>query len=382
MKHSSLGASKAVRWQACPGSVSLSEKAPQPDTNEFAEKGTAVHSFIEFCLLNGEDPSHHLDKEFNGFKMTEEDVASASLVLKTVNSITSDLGGVVRCEVRFDLSSIHPGMFGTADVVISRPGSHLIVIDYKNGTQPVEIFENQQALYYGLGALLENEKESRSEFKTVTLMVIQPRAPHRDGLVRSWKTTPSYLRSWGVELKKAALATQEENAPLVTGDHCTYCPAMGICPKQKEVLDVAVGVSLEKSSKLPKAVELSDRHIANILKHKTQIENFLEEVKKLALKRAQDGDLIDGLKVVAGRGRRVWKKESEAKDFLEGQLGEKAYEKKLLSVAKAEKLAGKKELADMWVNIPGAETIAHESDRRKAIVSKHEKLIIKEVKEK
>ena len=47
--HSRLGASKAARWMACPGSVAACEGLPD-SSSAYADEGTAAHQHVEDAL--------------------------------------------------------------------------------------------------------------------------------------------------------------------------------------------------------------------------------------------------------------------------------------------------------------------------------------------
>src|SRR3546814_4893751 len=99
----------------------------------------------------------------------------------------------------------------TGDAVLYRPSTgELRVYDLKYGRGvPVEVERNSQELYYGLGATMA---EPGRLVNTVELVIVQPRAPHRDGPVRRWETTGMELLDWAVELVDAAKRTARPDA--------------------------------------------------------------------------------------------------------------------------------------------------------------------------
>src|SRR3546814_2449740 len=112
----------------------------------------------------------------------------------------------------------------TGDAVLYRPSTgELRVYDLKYGRGvPVEVERNSQELYYGLGATMA---EPGRLVNTVELVIVQPRAPHRDGPVRRWETTGMELPDWAVELVDAAKRTARPDAPMNTGEWCKSCTA-------------------------------------------------------------------------------------------------------------------------------------------------------------
>ena len=100
------------------------------------------------------------------------------------------------------------------------------------------------------------------------------------------------------------------------------------------------------------------------------IEGYLQAVEELVKDKLLDGQNFPGYKMVAGRSVRKYRDQDEAQIKLIGLLGDDAFEKKLLSPAKAEKALGAKrkgELSDIVIKPEGAPTLAPESDKRKSI---------------
>lgn len=360
--HARLSPSSASRWQACPGSVNLSEQAPPSDSSEFADEGTAAHALLEKCLVEALEPSDFLGKTIEGFLVTDEMVSGVKLATDYVFRKRNEVGGVLEVETKLDLTKIHPDIFGTLDISIYKKGKRLVIIDFKYGVTRVEVQDNRQLLVYAVGAALK----SNFDVEEIELSIIQPRAPHNDGPIRSWVIGREYLLSWVPILLEAANLTEKKNAPLYRGDHCGYCPAKGICPKQKDAMEQALTISADSEITLPPLTSLTDEQMARIIEHQSEIEDFLSEVKRAALHRLKNGEKIDGLKLVAGRGSRAWVDEEKAKEFLTGKISEDlAYTRKFISPAQAEKLV--KGIDHLWVKIEGSETVTHSSDKRKEI---------------
>jgi CRISPR/Cas system-associated exonuclease Cas4 (RecB family) len=362
--HAKLSPSAAHRWMACPGSVQLSEKAPPKESSTFADEGTAAHMLLEKCLLDAELPNKFLGETINGFTVTEEMASAVEIASTYVFRKRNDIGGLVEVETKLDLTKIHPDIWGTLDISIYKKGKRLVIVDFKYGVMPVQAQDNRQLLTYAVGAALKVD----FDFEDTELVIIQPRAAHNDGPIRSWVVGRDYLLSWAPILGEAARLTEQSNAPLYRGSHCGYCPAVGICPKTNEAVDQALMVSTnQKVLSLPQINTLSDEQLSRLIEHQGMIEDFLAEAKRVALHRLKQGEKIEGLKLVAGRGRRVWADEKMAEQILTERLGDGAYKKDLLTVAQAEKVLPKKELEDLWVDVAGNETVAPASDRRKEI---------------
>ena len=135
--HSTLSASSSHRWMACPGSIRMSAGL-ESRTNSFAAEGTAAHQLAETCLsppgMNADDMIGRTIKvEGFEFEVDLEMVEAVDVYVAYVSDLRAK-GYYVELEQRFDLSSLYPGMFGTADcVAYDEKTKHLVVADYKHG---------------------------------------------------------------------------------------------------------------------------------------------------------------------------------------------------------------------------------------------------------
>lgn len=370
-KHSKIGASSSERWMNCAGSVMLSAKAPEQESSFAADEGTAAHALGERCLNEGTNASEYVGETLGDFVIDQEMASAVDTYVNYVRARHQEEGGVLGVETRFDLSSLYPGLYGTNDACIVRRGRKLIVIDFKYGFSPVEATDNKQLLYYGVGAA----QSCDFDFVDIELVIVQPRAPHVNGPIRRWTVSKKYLVEWSFVLIQAVRQTERVDAPLKRGPWCEYCPAKGICPKINEVVEDAVGLTVLDGG--PVAIEsLSDLQIAKIIENKKLIEDFIDKVQTYALHKMKSGEKIEGLKLVSGRSRRDWIDEDKVVEV----FGDAAFERKVMTVAKAEKAFGKNLLAGMYVDIAGSETVAHVSDRRKEVQSLGGKLILNKEK--
>lgn len=368
--HSTLGASSAKRWTNCPGSVKLIEQAPKSVSSSFAIEGTGAHGLGEQVLRNNPGPAAawYIGRESEikdfpaGLKITEEMADHVQDYVDFVRNVRNALpGSELLVEHRFKLTHLHPKFWGTCDAIVLQHFGELHVFDFKYGAGvQVGVEENEQLMFYALGAL------ELGDFSKVVLHVYQPRA----GGHSQWETTPERLLEFGKYLRKKALETEVPNAPLVEGEHCQFCPAQAICTvRYSRAVDVAKSDFANVAPELPKPTMLTAEQIAKVMQYEKQIRNWLDAVKDYALSTLNDGGKIDGLKLVRGRGRREWKNFQDAEKTLRALLGDAAFESKILSVAKAEKLLGPDLVDPISVFVEGSVTVAHESDRRKSLAA-------------
>lgn len=231
--HAILGASSYYRWKACPGSVRLSRDLPPAPPSEAADEGTRVHDLCAKFVTG--------DLSAEEFWAQSDEVRESLLLYSGV--IQEDyLGrkfpvhrevkkGLILVEQKLDLSSIWPGCFGTADCVAWKPDEALLrIYDYKNGKSVVEAERNLQMMYYALAAIVDLKYPA----KVVEVVIVQPRAAHKNGQVRRFKFQAYELIDFQEEFVADCRRTEDPNAPLVEGRHCFFCPAKQICPVRHE----------------------------------------------------------------------------------------------------------------------------------------------------
>ena len=343
-KHSKFSASGAHRWINCPASVKLSETAPKQKPSKYADEGTAAHERAE--------------KALRGQKIVLQEEA---VYVDYVNAEVA-LGKELLLEHKFNLHFIHPEMFGTCDAVIKETFGTLEVIDYKHGAGvAVDVIENEQLLIYALAALWDGEKLDES-YEEVKLTIIQPRAFHNDGPIRSWSCGIDYMKKYALDLGEAIRKAEATDAPAIQGEHCKWCPAAMSCPALlKDFL--VVETFAEKPIEIPKV------NVTRILNARDTIKALIDACEEFVYQQLCEGKPVEGFKLVRGRGSRVWSlKEEELEQKLLADFSpDQIYESGLKSVAQMEKALGKDAIKDFILTKEGALQIAPLTDKRKAV---------------
>lgn len=353
--HATLAPSASPRWFECPGSVREEAKYPEGESGPAAVDGTHTHTLLENCLTTRNNAYSYVGKNLadheGEFYVDSDRAERVQFALDYIERRQQELGTVaIRAEEK-----TNPGvligvgcLYGTADVTIVSDGV-LEIIDYKDGMTPVDP-ETPQLKIYGFGRLGEYVApgDTSMPFDTVRLTIIQPKLRVMGQTGIQWiEMDTQELWDWGHgELKGKVETAMSPDAPLVPGDtQCKWCRAKGNCSalatKALEGAQVALEtLDLAQQSADQDPNDLSDDKIREVIEAAPLIRQFLEGVEKEALKRFEAGKSIGGLKVVRGRGQRMWKEDEEKMAEVLGRMGlpkDMVFPKKLISPAQVVK---------------------------------------------
>lgn len=365
--HARLSASSSSRWINCPASVEACKGYPN-STNASAEYGTAAHELSEQCLEHYTTPEDFLGKKMtNGVVVDEEMVQGVQAYIDYIQYIDGVYDSIL-IEQRLDFSHIVPEGFGTADLVMFN-NETLHIVDLKFGKGIVYAENNSQLSLYALGAL--HEHGFLNDFKKVVLHIAQPRINHFD----TWETTPAELVIWSKWVQERARLTLEKNAPFEpSAKACQWCAHQGNCVALKEHVEAVITGDFDNLEDVEGQVDkLGNDHLKRILDNMSMINGFLKAVEDVAFERMQQGEVIEGYKIVESKKNKAWRNEDDAIKILINQCDEnEIYTKKLITPTQAIKLLGKKNASDIdniWYIPEGQPTLAPESDKRPAIGS-------------
>lgn len=374
--HAQWSASATERNWNCPGALALTDNLPDT-TSEAADWGTCCHQISEKCLRDGTQAIEYLGTIERGKKyefevddeMAETAQAYVDFVRRTVVEAAPpkvNPATLLKIEQHFSLASLDPPFEagGTADAVIYAPAERLLhVIDLKGGRgHVVEAVGNPQLRTYALGAMLAN---TDLKVEKVRVTIVQPRAPHKDGRIRSDEFHVADLLEWTMDLMAAmqrsaqAAADREkigqtvskaewETTHLKAGSHCKFCKAEGFCPALKQkALDV-VGVWFDdfdqpRISNSPDA--MSPETLAETLDMLDMIGDWANAVRAYAQSLAEGGTPVPGYQLVDKFGNRAWTVDEEqvvGALTLAGVTDDRIYNRKLITPAQAEKVLGAK----------------------------------------
>lgn len=410
--HAAWAASATARNVHCAGALTLAQFAPPDKESIHAARGTACHQISEKCLRSGKDALEFLGtvektKEHE-IEIDEELVNSAQMYVEYVKdraNLSCDPAVPARpcwIEERFSLTDLGTPFDagGTGDAVIYNPDlKTLEIVDLKNGMSVVDAKENPQLRTYALGALLAHQD---LDVETVTVTIVQPRAPHKDGRIRSETFHVADLIAWTADLLKAmgrskqamdefepakgnSVLMDEWSDKWLRPGKCTFCPVEATCPAlRKQALAVAAtyfepDTGEAKIGNLP--TEMSPEKLAETLDMLDMLEAWVKAVRAYAHTQAENGVAIPGYQLAEKIGNRKWKADEAvtAVSLLSPEIGlseDEIYDRKLKSPASIDKTLGAKRkglVEDLWERpITGTNLVSEAKSTRPPAKSKVE----------
>lgn len=369
MLHSPLGASSAERWQACPGSVALVQKvSPVVPTEEpeWTREGLAMHDAGARCLTEGLDTWEIVGETFHNTELTQAMAEAVQVYLDFVRPI-KDVCGEVFVE-RHISSPVHPQFYGTCDFGGLELTNHIVaavhIADFKGGVGiTVEADDNPQMKYYAFGLVDAWERGSQETLDSDTpvhIAIVQPRAFHSLGPIRTWETSVGELKGWVHDQLVPAMERTSWDSTLTPGDWCRFCPAKLVCPVLRGVARAAAIADASETSNLTDIQLAAEWQLIKAGKH------YFTAVEREALARLNAHRVVGELKLVYKKANRVYRDDADPV----AAFGEDAWEPRALkSPAQLEMLGAK---AKAWAKehcyMPvGDLTVAGPDDKRPAV---------------
>lgn len=363
--HALLSASGSHRWMACPPSARL-EECCQNKESDAAKEGTVAHELCELKVKVqlGEDVSM---SEYEALKenplFTKEMDACTNIYADYCIDTAKEEHGLPLIEVELDLSSYIPEGFGTVDcVIVSEKTLHVIDFKYGRGVE-VSPVENSQLMIYALGAY--DLYSPIYDFETVKLTIVQPRLSAEP---KTWECDVQHLLDFAEKLKPIADLAFKGGGEFAPSEHtCLFCKVKYTCRARADK-NLSTMFSQEKDP-----YTLSNDEIGEILSKVSDFPKWIKDLEDYALEQLLSGNEIKGYKAVEGRSSRVWSDEKKAFEVIieDGTEEKDLYETVPLSLAKIEKLLGKKKFASLVggyvTKSQGKPTLTLSSDIRPSI---------------
>lgn len=322
---------------ACPGSAYIDNK---DKSTPYAEEGTKAHEESRTWLS---------EKPFG------TDLGKPQYEIETYVEYAIGLPGIRHIETRVALSSISEEIYGTADCIIDDWPNKIHVIDLKYGAgKIVEAEDNAQLATYACGAL----ERFGDDYEEVWITIVQPRIEHKDGPIRTWKTTPAELRkTWYPKIKKAYEKAIAKPNLFKEGTHCMWCSGAMECPgAQKQSKAIA------KKFKKSEPITADNKKLAKLLNSEKMILEYLNQAKQEAFERLRKGQKIPGFKLVRNFGNTTWRSKAEAEKTFRERESAWDFEPKLLTPGKLKKI---------YPDV--VESLTHRPDKGLALVPESDK---------
>lgn len=404
--HARLGPSNH-RWPKCPGSVR--EEANYPDIpGEAAIDGTGSHLLLEMCLENNV-PAAQYDQQIiganhpdhpSGWLVGIERIQRVQMCLDYVSRRVNELKAEYPdCTVTVEAESIsNPGelfqrddWWGTCDTTITCRQKHtgelyfVEVCDYKDGRGYVGAIDNTQLQSYLIGKL---RPYVNNPPKHCRMTIVQPKT---NPVIRYQCSTRAEdnlsvngVLSKAVDLHRAAVATDDPNAPCISGKHCQWCKAnpkrgghcvtateesIQVVTKMSNIEVIQVG-DMPAFEYISKAVadpkSLTSDQLAELMSAKDALMAAFDKCEAEIVERIEQGQQVNGYAMQPGRSTRKWNEPEEeiVKKLKSRRLKlDDIYPKKLITPAallKSDKLTDtqkKKIEADLVSTVAGKLTL-------------------------
>lgn len=298
-----LRPSSAATWLVCSGSVVMREAFPETSEDgdsDVTEDGTACHWLaseiweVRFPEEGSLSPNHRV--------LTEEMFEGVDMYHDTLRC-PRWAGADVYCEkpMRFDF--IWPGMTGTPDAWTYHPQLGIRVVDLKFGFRFVEVMDNTQLSLYALavGRLLQLPPST-----PVELVIVQPRANHRSGPVRTWRTTLGQLELIVQPLRDAAARAMSPHPMCVANPGCLDCAGAHACDTFHNATWGAVELTYAASPHLLSPQELG-RELSLLDEAASKIKARLAALKVQAEDEIRRGKILPGWDMGSTYAREGWR---------------------------------------------------------------------------
>lgn len=315
-QHAFLAPSAAHRWVRCALAPTLEAAYPETEKSAASLEGTAAHWVVQ--QYTKEIPLAEVGEltEPDGVPVTQEMREAAQLLRDDFRDV---LGVFWRKELRVEkqiqIPSIHERNWGTPDyyAIVESPEEFTLYLwDFKFGHGIVEVFENWQLINYAYGILTSEESALRGvKPVTIDMRIVQPRAYHRDGPVRSWRIGAESLGRYTQQLVLAAAHACEPNPKATpTPEGCKHCKGRHVCEALQREAYRAADVAQDAQ-----ALDLPPQALGLELRTLTRAQSLLEArisgLEAQAIAQIRDGTHVPFWAMESSQGRKVWAKPTQ-----------------------------------------------------------------------
>lgn len=282
----------------CPGWKKQASLVPPEQPTESSREGDAGHEVAAWAAL-GTDMSAATATATNGVEITEEMLDGAATWVEALE------GYPARIETPVAITRLHSTKcWGTPDArQWAAPSKILRAADYKFGHGFVDEFENWQMLAYMVGMADElgifDDPEVRYE-----MTVVQPRF-YNAPPIRTWTIQGEGLRHYSERMRHAVNEAESPNPRVISGTHCTYCPARATCKTYAKTVGNGIDFAgrADPMVSTPDAVGLELKVVREFIKRLEARETGLSA---LAESMIRGGKRVPYFSLEQGFGRLAW----------------------------------------------------------------------------
>jgi hypothetical protein len=350
-----------------------------------------AHEVAAYCLKNDTQAADQVGNvmEHDGFEFTVND-EMAEFVQVYIDKVRTRKGEKM-IEELLDLQDVYGVdlQFGTGDAITMDVEAKQIIVDDLKFGRGIIVYakDNPQMYSYGGGALVL--LDMLGDWETIKVAIHQPRCGHYDEHVITREELEAWMKTAQKSAKEAmsliGKADEEIAEHMVAGPaQCQWCPLKGTCPKaaefvHKTIFDDFADLTDKGAFQMPKnPTKLEPDVLADILERLAMIGKWCEAVAEEGLRRVtSDGVSVPRHKLVHGKkGSRAFEDKDAAEKMLKAARlkVDEMYNKTLMTPTQLEKKLKKR--VKLWDKIlplitqkDGKPSLAHESDKRSAIVT-------------
>lgn len=367
MAHSKIPPSSAHIWGApggCTGWVKMAAAYPGQESED-SKEGDAAHALGARMIEMAKQATTGLCLRANIVgKVSENGVVITEEIYDSAATYAEDVIGVMRAtrvfggeylgvEARIEMPRIHAESYGTTDAYLYAEGiKRLYIWDFKHGHEVVEVFENWQVIDYLAGLFDKFDINGFADQRTeVHARIVQPRAFHRDGVVREWVFKASDIRGYINILAANAEEALGPDSVIRSGPHCKYCTARHACPAA-----LKAGLALYEAVAKPIPVKLSAEatgvQFAIIQRAKKQLEYLEAGFQGQIMGLLRRGEAVAGYRLEEGLGRERWARPVEEIIALGSMLDIDLSNPQAKTPNQARKLGVVNELLSVYAEVP------------------------------
>ena len=320
--HSPFGGSIAARILGCPASVNLVAKVPAElkRASVYANRGTALHAVMTALLHeDGGNPESFIGQTIEGYTITGDDIEnSVAPAYDHAAELIDAPGAEYYLEKRLNFPMLDA--FGTADLLV-RIDCTVYVVDFKFG-QGVRVQAlypdgeedviNAQLLFYAAAAR-HTYPNFFAGVEAIVLEIIQPNSIDETEPTSATAVTHDELDAFIAAYSSACKEALSDAPRLTRGTWCRFCPAKPICPEHtKPLLDLArVQLTAWQTRTTPPTDEYL-RLLSKGLALADAAKDLIVMLREQAKQALENGSLVPGYMLSAGRAERHWGDEKAA----------------------------------------------------------------------